>query len=98
MTPKFRAWDKNNKEITINDTKGIFDIITKVNGNGGEIKSSKSSVVEDSNEKVKFTFTADTGYMIDEVLVNGVETPVTNNELELSINKNTTVTLYPICK
>ena len=73
------------------DTKDIFDIITKVNGNGGKIKSSKSSVVEDSNEKVKFTFTADIGYMIDEVLVNGVETPVTNNELELSINKNTTV-------
>ena len=73
------------------DTKDIFDIITKVNGNGGKIKSSKSSVVEDSNEKVKFTFTADTGYMIDEVLVNGVETPVINNELELSINKNTTV-------
>ena len=73
------------------DTKDIFDIITKVNGNGGKIKSSKSSVVEDSNEKVKFTFTANTGYMIDEVLVNGVETPVTNNELELSINKNTTV-------
>ena len=73
------------------DTKDIFNIITKVNGNGGKIKSSKSSVVEDSNEKVKFTFTADTGYMIDEVLVNGVETPVTNNELELSINKNTTV-------
>ena len=40
---------------------------------------------------MKFTFTADTGYMIDEVLVNGVEIPVTNNELELSINKNTTV-------
>ena len=73
------------------DTKDIFDIITKVNGNGGKIKSSKSSVVEDSNEKVKFTFTADIGYMIDEVLVNEVETPVTNNELELSINKNTTV-------
>ena len=73
------------------DTKGIFDIIIKVNGNGGEIKSSKSSVVEDSNEKVKFTFTAETGYMIDEVLVNGVEIPVINNELELSINKNTTV-------
>ena len=73
------------------DTKDIFDIITKVNGNGGKIKLSKLSVVEDSNEKVKFTFTADTGYMIDEVLVNGVETPVTNNELELSINKNTTV-------
>ena len=73
------------------DTKDIFDIITKVNGNGGKIKSSKSSVLEDSNEKVKFTFTADIGYMIDEVLVNGVETPVTNNELELSINKNTTV-------
>lgn len=73
------------------DTKDIFDIITKVNGNGGKIKSSKSSVVEDSNEKVKFTFTADTGYIIDGVLVNGVETPVANNELELSINKNTTV-------
>ena len=73
------------------DTKDIFNIITKVNGNGGKIKSSKSSVVEDSNEKVKFTFTAETGYMIDEVLVNGVEIPVINNELELSINKNTTV-------
>lgn len=73
------------------DTKDIFDIVTKVNGDGGKIISSKSSVVADSNEKVKFTFIADTGYMIEKVLVNGVETPVTNNELELSINKNTTV-------
>lgn len=73
------------------DTKDIFDIVTKVNGDGGKIISSKSSVIADSNEKVKFTFIADAGYMIEKVLVNGVETPVTNNELELSINKNTTV-------
>lgn len=73
------------------DTKDIFSITTKVNGNGGKVKSSKSSIVKDSNEKVNFIFTADKGYMIDKVLVNGVETQVKNNELELTINKNTTV-------
>ena len=80
----------NGVEIEV-DTKDVWDITTKVNGKGGKIAPSKTSVVENSDEKVKFIFTADTGYMIDKVLVNGVYTPVTNNELELAINKNTTV-------
>lgn len=70
-------------------TKDVFDITAKVNGEGGKITTSKTSAVE--NEKVKFIFTPDTGYMIDKVLANGAETPITNNELELAINKNTTV-------
>lgn len=42
-------------------------------------------------DKRTIIFTPDTGYMIDSVLVNGVETIVTENELTLVITENTTV-------
>lgn len=91
-TPLDTANYKTITDIDIGvDTKEIFNITTKVNGKGGKITSSRSSIATDSDEKVKITFIADTGYMIDKILVNGVETPGVNNELELSINKNTTV-------
>ena len=47
-----------------------FDVITSVPGGNGTITPSKIDVIEGS--KVKITFTPNTGYMIDKVLVNGI--------------------------
>lgn len=77
-------------EIEVN-VYDVFKITTKVNGNGGTIKSSKTKVVENSKEKITMMFIADKGYMLDKVLVNDVEMQVDNNELKFVINKDTKV-------
>ena len=69
--------------------KNKFAVITSVPGGNGTITPSKLDVIEGS--KVLITFTPDTGYMIDKVLVNTVETTVTGNKVELTINEETTV-------
>ena len=69
-------------EVNVKDT---FDVITSVDGGNGTITSSKIGVVE--GNKVEITFTPDTGYMIDKVLVNTVETTVAGNKLELTVNE-----------
>ena len=80
----------NYKTITDIDitvvTKDLFDVNTSVNGGNGTITSSKTNVIEGS--VVEITFTPDTGYMIDKVLVNGTVTEVTNNKLSLTVNGN----------
>ena len=80
----------NYKTITDIDitvvTKDLFDVNTSVNGGNGTITSSKTNVIEGS--VVELTFTPDTGYMIDKVLVNGTVTEVTNNKLSLIVNDN----------
>ena len=80
----------NYKTITDIDitvvTKDLFDVNTSVNGGNGTITSSKTNVVEGS--VVEITFTPDTGYMIDKVLVNSVETNVTSNRINLTVDKN----------
>ena len=80
----------NYKTITDIDitvvTKDLFDVNTSVNGGNGTITSSKTNVIEGS--VVEITFTPDTGYMIDKVLVNGTVTEVTNNKLSLIVNDN----------
>lgn len=53
------------------DVKNTFNVITSVPGGNGTITPSKIDVIEGS--KVKITFTPNTGYMIDKVLVNGIE-------------------------
>lgn len=79
----------NYKTITDIDievyVKDKFDVITSVNGGNGSITPSKIGVVE--NTKVEITFTPDEGYMIDKVLVNTVETTVTGNKIELTVNE-----------
>ena len=79
----------NYKTITDIDievvVKDKFDVITSVDGGNGTITPSKIGVVEGT--KVEITFTPDTGYMIDKVLVNTVETTVTGNKIELTINE-----------
>ena len=83
----------NYKTITDIDievvVKNTFDVITSVDGGNGTITPSKIGAVEGT--KVEITFTPNTGYMIDKVLVNTVETTVTGNRVELTINEETTV-------
>ena len=69
-------------EVNVKDT---FNVITSVDGGNGTITPSKIGVVEGT--KVEITFTPDTGYMIDKVLVNTVETTVTGNKIELTVNE-----------
>ncbi len=71
------------------DVKNTFDVITSVPGGNGTITPSKIDVIERS--KVKITFTPNTGYMIDKVLVNGIEKTVTGNEIEITVDEEKTV-------
>ena len=79
----------NYKTITDIDievvVKNTFDVITSVDGGNGTITPSKIGAVEGT--KVEITFTPNTGYMIDKVLVNTVETTVTGNKIELTVNE-----------
>lgn len=69
-------------EVVVKDT---FNVITSVDGGNGTITPSKIGAVEGT--KVEITFTPDTGYMIDKVLVNTVETTVTGNKIELTVDE-----------
>ena len=71
-------------DIEVN-VKDKFDVITSVDGGNGTITPSKIGVVEGT--KVEITFTPNAGYMIDKVLVNTVETTVTGNRIELTVNE-----------
>ena len=79
----------NYKTITDIDievvVKNAFDVITSVPGGNGTITPSILDVVEGT--KVEITFTPNTGYMIDKVLVNTVETTVTGNKIELTVDE-----------
>ena len=71
------------------DVKNIFDVITSVPGGNGTITPSKIGVIEGS--KVKITFTPNTGYMVDKVLINGIEKTATGNEIEITVDEEKTV-------
>lgn len=79
----------NYKTITDIDievvVKNTFNVITSVDGGNGTITPSIIGAVEGT--KVEITFTPNTGYMIDKVLVNTVETTVTGNKIELTVNE-----------
>ena len=79
----------NYKTITDIDievvVKNTFDVITSVDGGNGTITPSILDVVEGT--KVEITFTPNTGYMIDKVLVNTVETTVIGNKIELTVDE-----------
>lgn len=79
----------NYKTITDIDievvVKDKFDVKTSVDGGNGTITPSKLGVVEGT--KVEITFTPNTGYMIDKVLVNTVETTVIGNKIELTVDE-----------
>lgn len=69
-------------EVNVKDT---FNVITSVDGGNGTITPSIIGAVEGT--KVEITFTPDTGYMIDKVLVNTVETTVIGNKIELTVDE-----------
>ena len=69
-------------EVVVKDT---FNVITSVDGGNGTITPSKIGAVEGT--KVEITFTPNAGYMIDKVLINTVETTVTGNKIELTVNE-----------
>ena len=71
------------------DVKNTFNVITSVPGGNGTITPSKIDVIEGS--KVKITFTPNTGYMVDKVLVNGIEKTATGNEIEITVDEEKTV-------
>ena len=79
----------NYKTITDIDIKvkvlDKFNVITSVPGGNGTITPSILGAVEGTN--VEITFIPDTGYMIDKVLVNTVETTVTGNKIELTVDE-----------
>lgn len=79
----------NYKTITDIDievvVKNTFDVITSVDGGNGTITPSKIGAIEGT--KVEITFTPNTGYMIDKVLVNTVETTVIGNKIELTVDE-----------
>ena len=75
-------------DIEVN-VKNTFDVITSVPGGNGTITPSKIGVIEGS--KVKITFTPNTGYMIDKVLVNGIEKTATGSEIEITVDEEKTV-------
>lgn len=83
----------NYKTITDIDIEVIvkdkFDVMTAVDGGNGTITPSKIGVVEGT--KVEITFTPNTGYMIDKVLVNGIEKTATGNEIEITVDEEKTV-------
>ena len=78
----------NDIDIEVN-VKNTFNVITSVPGGNGTITPSKIDVIEGS--KVKITFTPNTGYMIDKVLVNGIEKTATGNEIEITVDEEKTV-------
>ena len=75
-------------DIEVN-VKNTFNVITSVPGGNGTITPSKIGVIEGS--KVKITFTPNTGYMIDKVLVNGIEKTAMGNEIEITVDEEKTV-------
>ena len=79
----------NYKTITDIDievvVKNTFNVITSVDGGNGTITPSKIGAVEGTS--VEITFTPNAGYMIDKVLVNNVETTVTGNKIELTVDE-----------
>ena len=66
-----------------------YSLTTQVNGGHGTISASKTGLTEGSAETV--IFTPDDGYEIDIVTVNGVETGVLSNILNVTMDEDKTV-------
>lgn len=63
----------------------FFDITTESLGNG-TVTGSLSNILEGTTVDIEFT--PDLGYMVDEVLLNGTPTTVTDNKLSLEVTEN----------
>ncbi len=67
----------------------VYALTAMVEGGNGEILGAESSVTE--GEAVTLTFVPEEGYELDKVTVNGVETAVVANVLNVKVNKDTQV-------
>ena len=67
----------------------VSSLSVKVNGNGGKAFVDKTLVK--IGEKAVVTLSADKGYVVDKVLVNGKATAVSDRRLTLDITENTEV-------
>ena len=73
-----------------------YDLTTSVNGGHGTISAGENGITEGTSKII--TFTPDSGYEINKVMVNGTETTVTGNTLTVTMdgNKNVVVTYKAI--
>ena len=82
---KHKNFKKEIEELQLEKLSKIEQIVDE----NGTITPSKIGVIEGS--KVKITFTPNTGYMVDKVLVNGIEKTATGNEIEITVDEEKTV-------
>ena len=78
------------------ESPATYDLTTSVNGGHGTISAGENGITEGASKII--TFTPDSGYEIDKVMVNGTETTVTGNTLTVTMdgNKNVVVTYKAI--
>ena len=82
---KHKNFKKEIEKLQLEKLSKIEQIVDE----DGTITPSKIGVIEGS--KVKITFTPNTGYMVDKVLVNGIEKTATGNEIEITVDEEKTV-------
>ena len=103
---QFKAWSVGGVEKAVGDKITVtanttvtavwepipvttYDLTTSVNGGHGTISAGENGITEGTSKII--TFTPDSGYEIDKVMVNGTETTVTGNTLTVTMNENKTV-------
>ena len=110
---QFKAWSVGGVEKAVGDKITVtanttvtavwepipvttYDLTTSVNGGHGTISAGENGITEGTSKII--TFTPDSGYEIDKVMVNGTETTVTGNTLTVTMdgNKNVVVTYKAI--
>ena len=110
---QFKAWSVGGSEKAVGDKITVtanttvtavwepipvktYDLTTSVNGGHGTISAGENGITEGTSKII--TFTPDSGYEIDKVMVNGTETTVTGNTLTVTMdgNKNVVVTYKAI--
>ena len=110
---QFKAWSVGGVEKAVGDKITVtanttvtavwepipvttYDLTTSVNGGHGTISAGENGITEGTSKII--TFTPDSSYEIDKVMVNGTETTVTGNTLTVTMdgNKNVVVTYKAI--
>ncbi len=66
-----------------------FSLVTQVDGGNGSVSQGDTDIPVGTSKTV--TFSPNEGYEIDKVTVNGVETAVADNTLDIQIHEDTTV-------
>ena len=100
---QFKAWSVGGSEKAVGDKITVtanttvtavwepipvttYNLTTQVNGGHGTISAGENGITEGTSKII--TFTPDSGYEIDKVMVNGTETTVTGNTLTVTMDGN----------